>query len=89
VEIVHIRGLVPTGAFNPNGVILESVPGGGHGPIFVLEHRPDGVPPCREVKQFSVREKTAVQSGAGGLLYLCEEPIPIDSLNRFIPCNLI
>jgi hypothetical protein len=41
------------------------------------------------VKKFSALEKTAVQNGAGGIICLCEEAVPIDPLNCFIPCNLI
>jgi len=57
--------------------------------IHPLEIKKSANPDRREVKKFSVLEKAGVQRGAGGILCMCEEPLPIDSTNTFIPCNLI
>jgi predicted AAA+ superfamily ATPase len=57
--------------------------------IHPLEVKKSASPNSREVKKFSVLEKTAVEIGAGGIICMCEEVTPINSLNCFIPCNLI
>ncbi len=43
----------------------------------------------REVKKFTFLDKTSLIRGNGGIICMCEEPIPIDSLNCYIPGNLI
>jgi predicted AAA+ superfamily ATPase len=57
--------------------------------VHPLEIKKSANPDRREVKKFSVLEKTTVQTGAGGIICMCEEVIPIDPHNCFIPCNLI
>jgi predicted AAA+ superfamily ATPase len=57
--------------------------------IHPLEIKKSANPDRREVKKFSVLEKTTVETGAGGIICMCEEVIPIDNKNCFIPCNLI
>ena len=57
--------------------------------IHPLEIKKSANPDRREIKKFSILEKAGVQRGAGGVLCMCEEPLPIDSTNTFIPCNLI
>ena len=57
--------------------------------IHPLEIKKSANPDRREVKKFDVLGKTTVETGAGGIICMCEEPIPIDSSNCFIPCNLI
>ena len=57
--------------------------------MHLLEINKSANPDKREIKKFSVLEKTMVQTGAGGIICLCEDPISIDSKNCFIPCNLI
>jgi predicted AAA+ superfamily ATPase len=57
--------------------------------IHPLEIKKSANPNRREVKKFSILGKTTVETGAGGIICMCEEPIPIDPLNSFIPCNLI
>jgi predicted AAA+ superfamily ATPase len=59
------------------------------GEIHPLEIKKSAIPDRREVKKFSLLEKAGVQRGAGGVVCLCEEPVPIDRANSFIPCNLI
>jgi hypothetical protein len=34
-------------------------------------------------------EKANVNRGYGGIICMCEEVIPIDSLNCYIPCNVV
>jgi len=57
--------------------------------IHPLEIKKSAKPDRREVKKFDVLSKTTVETGTGGIICLCEEPMPMDSLNCFIPCNLI
>jgi len=57
--------------------------------IHPLEIKKTANPDRREVKKFSVLDKASLQRGAGGIVCMCEEPMPIDSANTFIPCNLI
>ncbi|MDR1728737.1 MAG: ATP-binding protein [Acidobacteriota bacterium] len=57
--------------------------------VHPLEIKKSANPDRRDVKKFSVLEKTTLEAGAGGIICMCEEVIPIDSLNCFIPCNLI
>ena len=57
--------------------------------IHPLEVKRSANPDRREIKKFDVLSKTTVEKGAGGIICMCEEPIPIDSSNCFIPCNLI
>jgi predicted AAA+ superfamily ATPase len=57
--------------------------------IHPLEIKKSANPDRREVKKFSILNKAQVETGAGGIVCLCEEPVPIDSQNCFIPCNLI
>ena len=57
--------------------------------IHPLEIKKSANPDRREIKKFSVLDKASIQRGAGGILCMCEEPLPIDSKNTFIPCNLI
>ena len=57
--------------------------------VHPLEIKKSACPDRREVRKFNVLSKTTVEKGAGGIICMCEEPIPIDASNCFIPCNLI
>ncbi len=57
--------------------------------VHPLEIKKSANPDSREVKKFNVLEKASVQIGDGGIICMCEEVMPIDSKNCFIPCNLI
>jgi len=46
-------------------------------------------PSVREIKKFSTLEKASVKRGCGGIVCLCEEVIPIDENDCFVPCNLL
>jgi predicted AAA+ superfamily ATPase len=57
--------------------------------VHPLEIKKSANPDSREVRKFGVLEKASVELGCGGIICMCEEVIPIDSKNCFIPCNLI
>lgn len=57
--------------------------------VHPLEIKKSANPDNREVKKFSVLDKTTIEKGSGGIVCMCEEVIPIDAKNCFIPCNLI
>jgi len=57
--------------------------------IHPLEIKKSANPDRREVKKFDVLEKTNREIGTGGIVCMCEEPLPIDAKNCFIPCNLL
>ena len=46
-------------------------------------------PDRREVKKYAILSNTSAEQGCGGILCMCEEVVPIDALNCFIPCNLV
>jgi predicted AAA+ superfamily ATPase len=57
--------------------------------IHPLEIKKSATPDRREIKKFGILEKVSVECGSGGIICMCEETIPIDGKNCFIPCNLI
>jgi predicted AAA+ superfamily ATPase len=57
--------------------------------IHLLEIKKSAKPDRREVKKFDLLGKAPSERGCGGIVCLCEEVIPIDEYNSFIPCNLI
>lgn len=57
--------------------------------IHPLEIKKSASPDKREVKKYSVLDKAELDRGNGGIVCMCEEPIPIDEKNCFIPSNLI
>jgi predicted AAA+ superfamily ATPase len=59
------------------------------GLIHPLEVKKSASPDRREIKKFSVLDKNTLQRGAGGIICMCEEVIPIDEKNCFIPCSLL
>jgi predicted AAA+ superfamily ATPase len=60
-----------------------------NGTVHPLEVKKSANPDKREVKKFDVLLKANAEQGCGGIICMCEEVIPIDSKNCFIPCNLI
>jgi predicted AAA+ superfamily ATPase len=60
-----------------------------NGLIHPLEIKKSANPDRREIKKFNVISKTAAEQGSGGIICMCEEVLPIDEKNCFIPCNLI
>jgi len=59
------------------------------GLIHPLEIKKSANPDRREVRKFDVLEKAGAEIGYGGIICMCEEVMPIDAQNCFIPCNLI
>ncbi|MDR1954115.1 MAG: ATP-binding protein [Clostridiales Family XIII bacterium] len=57
--------------------------------IHPLEIKKSANPDKREVKKFDVLRKSSIELGCGGIICMCEEVVPIDALNCYIPCNLI
>lgn len=57
--------------------------------IHPIEIKKSASPDKRETKKFTVIDKTSLRQGYGGIVCMCEEVIPIDSRNCFIPCNII
>lgn len=60
-----------------------------NGVIHPLEIKKSANPDRREVKKFELLDKAGIERGDGGILCMCEEVIPIDEKNCFIPCSLI
>ena len=59
------------------------------GMIHPLEIKKAATPDRREVKKFSLLDKASVPRGRGGIVCMCDKPMPIDEHNAMIPCNLI
>ena len=57
--------------------------------VHPLEIKKTANPSSRDVGKFAVLDKAAITRSYGGVICMCEEPIPIDDRNTFIPCNLI
>ncbi|MCC8103793.1 MAG: ATP-binding protein [Clostridiales bacterium] len=57
--------------------------------IHPLEIKKSANPDRREVKKYRVIDKSSLNRENGGIICMCEEPIPIDADNCFIPSNLI
>ena len=60
-----------------------------NGLIHPLEIKKSANPDRREIKKYGIIDKTNLERGSGGIICMCEEVIPIDGKNCFIPCNLI
>jgi len=56
--------------------------------IHPIEIKRTANPNRREIKKFSFLDKTTTAQGCGGIICMCEEVMPIDENNCFIPCNL-
>jgi predicted AAA+ superfamily ATPase len=57
--------------------------------VHPLEIKKSANPDRREVRKFDVLDKSSIPRGCGGTICMCEEVIPIDAMNCFIPCNLV
>ena len=57
--------------------------------VHPLEIKKSANPDKREIKKYTVLDKAELERGNGGIVCMCEEPIPIDEKNCFIPSNLI
>ena len=59
------------------------------GYIHPLEIKKSAAPERREVKKYELLDKSSVPRGYGGIICMCDKPIPIDEMNVLIPSNLI
>ncbi len=57
--------------------------------IHPLEIKKSANPDTREIRKFDLLDKASVERGPGGIICMCEDVVPIDAKNCFIPCNLI
>lgn len=60
-----------------------------NGMIHPLEIKKSANPEKKEIRKFSVIEKTTLKRGNGGIICMFPFPFPIDSENSLIPSNLI
>ena len=60
-----------------------------NGVIHPLEIKKSANPDRRNIKKYGLLDKAGLKRGNGGIICMCEEVIPIDDKNCFIPCNLI
>lgn len=60
-----------------------------NGVLHPLEIKKSANPDRHEIKKFALFEKAKLERGCGGIICMCEEVLPIDAQNCFIPCNLI
>ena len=57
--------------------------------IHPLEIKKSASPDRREAAKFTLLDKASIPRGCGGIICMCENPLPIDDKNSFIPCFLI
>lgn len=57
--------------------------------IHPLEIKRAANPDRREIKKFELLDKASLPRGKGGIICLCQRPVPISETDSFIPCNLI
>ncbi len=60
-----------------------------NGVLHPLEIKKISSPDRREIKKFALFDKARLERSSGGIICMCEEVLPIDAQNCFIPCNLI
>lgn len=59
------------------------------GIIHPIEIKKSAQPKKQEVRKFELLDKASIKRGTGGIICMCEQPLPIDEKNYFIPSNLI
>lgn len=57
--------------------------------IHPLEIKKSASPNRKEIKKYELLDKASIPRSYGGIVCMCENPVPIDEKNLFIPCNLI
>lgn len=60
-----------------------------NGFIHPLEIIKSASPNRKEVKKYELLDKASIPRGNGGIVCMCDKPMPIDEKNAFIPSNLI
>lgn len=57
--------------------------------LHAIEIKKTASPDRREIKKYQLLDKTSLTLGPGGIVCMCEDVLPIDSMNCYIPCNLV
>ena len=57
--------------------------------IHPIEIKKSANPDIRETKKYLLLDKASLKRGNGGIVCMCEEVVPIDQDNCFIPSNII
>ncbi len=57
--------------------------------IHPIEIKKSANPDIRETKKYLLLDKALLKRGSGGIVCMCEEVVPIDKDNCFIPSNII
>lgn len=57
--------------------------------IHPLEIKKSASPNRKEVKKYEILDKASIPRSDGGIVCMCDKPMPIDEKNSFIPSNLI
>ena len=60
-----------------------------NGFIHPLEIKKSATPDRKEIKKYELIDKASIPRGDGGIVCMCDKPVPIDEKNSFIPSNLI
>ncbi len=60
-----------------------------NGKIHPLEIKRSAKPDKREIKKYSILEKTSLETGDGGIVCMYPKPFPIDRKNSYVPSNII
>ncbi len=60
-----------------------------NGSVHPLEIKKSASPNRKEVNKYSLLDKASIPRGNGGIVCMCEDLLPIDEKNSFIPSRLI
>lgn len=60
-----------------------------NGFVHPLEIKKSASPDRREIKKYGLLDKASIPRGNGGIICMCDKPIPIDDKNSYIPSNLL
>ena len=60
-----------------------------NGKIHPLEIKKSANPEKKEIRKFSIIDKTSLVHGEGGIVCMVSQPFPIDEKNSYIPGNII
>lgn len=60
-----------------------------NGILHPLEIKRSASPDRREVRKYELLDRASLRRGAGGIVCMCGQVVPIDSRNCYIPCTLL
>lgn len=60
-----------------------------NGFVHPLEIKKSASPDRKEVKKYELLDRASIPRGCGGIVCMCDRPVPIGERNLFIPSNLI